>query len=233
MDVSEISEFNFFRNAKMSLNFREEIEVRKLKNFQKSHRIPFDVSESSARFIGSLVRNDLEDKFTEMQKKIRSAFGLRRKEIEVHIDEFGFAALETKKLRYVEKYEQNPKSPELVATEKCLDEIDDLNIVTNSDFDSVFGAAFTSLDFDFDITLDVEQLIDAFEDLDDNRLKLDYNLNATECALSVASGKEKLLITDSRIQVISWLPTSGMRLFNEAANFQIILAEVFRDADMM
>ena len=48
----------------MSLKFREEIEVRKLKNFQKSHRVPYDVSESSAKFIGSLVRPDLEEKFS-------------------------------------------------------------------------------------------------------------------------------------------------------------------------
>ena len=217
----------------MSLKFREEIEVRKLKNFQKSHRVPYDVSESSAKFIGSLVRPALEEKFSAMHKQIRSAFGLRRKEIEIHIDEFGFAALETKKLRYVEKYEQNPKSPELVAHEKCLDELDDLNIVTNPDFDVVFGPSFTSLDFDFDITLDVEDLIDAFEELDDQRLSLDYNLNATECTLSVASVKEKLLITDSRIRVFSWLPTSGLSLFNEAANYQNILADVFRNADMM
>lgn len=217
----------------MSLNFREESEVRKLKNFQKTHRVPFDVSESSAKFIGSLVHDDLEERFSAMHKKIRTAFRLRRKDIQVHIDEFGFAALEMEKLRYVERFEQAPKAPEKIFHEKCLDEISDLNIVTHSDFDSIFGSVFTSLDFDFENSLDVEDLIDAFEELDDQRLTLDYNLDATECALTFASGKERLLVTASQIQVVSWLPTTGRQLFKEAVEYQSILADVFRNADML
>ena len=217
----------------MSLNFREESEVRKLKNFQKSHRVPFDVSEASAKFIGSLVREDLEERFAAMHKKIRAVFGLRRKDIQVHIDEFGFAALEMKNLRYVERFEQARKSPEKIVVEKCLDEISDLNIVTHSDFDSIFGSVFTSLDFDFENSLDVEDLIDAFEELADPRLSLDYNLDATECTLSFASGKERLLVTASQIRVVSWLPTTGRQLFQEAIDYQYVLADVFRKADML
>jgi hypothetical protein len=222
-----------FPKANMSLVHRQMVNVRHLRGFRKTHSIPTRKMESTSRFIGTLVRPELDADLTSIHRQLRSELNLKRKDMEVGIDPYGCGILTTTKFRYQHSFEMSENHCDQLTQLRQLDDIFDLNLLVTAEFESVFGNRFHGIEIDFGIEIEVEELIDAIEEMDDSDLNLDYNLEATQCNVELNGIPEVLSFESQGIRLHNHRNVSSSQLIWNLKEFQTRLVSAFESAGIL
>lgn len=206
------------------------IPLRKLDGFTKQHRVPTVYNHSTSRFVANLVRPQLESTFQSLHSFLREEFSLKRKEIDINLDEDGAGILESPVLRFESIYRINPDDLEQIVHEVWLDQLPDLNIVSQPEFERGFGHRFCELETPLDTPISVETLIDVMETLpvEDKVFLVEYPYSENRCELIRKGSSDRLVFEDNRIRMEVALPRFPKDLVLELAHFDAALSRIFR-----
>ena len=178
-------------------------EVRELAEFDKqTHSIPKKVDQYSSKFAGKVAAKELEDDLENVFQKLREAFRFKRKELDKSTPEIGCGSIATPHFIYAINVSLNPDNPAVVFWERSIINVTSPDEIVCEGFARVFDNMFDRIEFALSPPIELEDWIDKVEDLEDERLTLNYDSDATHCTLQIEDVDAKIEVTESSVAVV-------------------------------
>ncbi len=198
--------------------------VRSLKGFLPSHKVPKQVNGATEAFVSRIGSEDLKEYADDLFQELKSTFGFKRRDISM-TDGDSSSSIITAAFTVNLWLGINPEDPSeyLITTE--VTEIRDPSAIQSDGFNSVFSATFDSLTFQFGSKIDIEALIDAIEEIDDKELiSVEYPADISTCSITI-SGLEAEIVVNKREFIVrhsSYVePKKLIGSFNAAQKFLV------------
>lgn len=158
--------------------------IRGLSGFKKNHRVPDRIDDRAEKFIADLVEAEVKEELNLIYQRLRKELSLRRADMKVS-HEYGTAAIDTPYFQYALVVCLNPEQPAEVIWQRQITDIRDRVQVLSNPFERVFPNMFDTVEYFPETTLDIDELIDRIEALEDDRIELNYDMEATGCTLEI------------------------------------------------
>ncbi len=158
--------------------------MRTFASFQKHHRIPTKFDEWAEKFVGDLATDEIKEDLNEVHKRLRREYSLRRADMSVSHED-GRASIDTPYFQYSLLAIPNEEDLSEVIWIRQVSDIRERVQVLSDPFSRVFADVFDTVEYFPDSLIDVEGLIDRVEDLEDDRIRLDYDIDATSCQIEI------------------------------------------------
>ena len=184
------------------LNERK-ISVKTLSGFRKHFRMPAKGESLSDKFIADLAESDLNEDLDEAFSKLRSGFGLKRKELTATEPMGNFGEIATPAFTYEVSISAIEGESANVMWRRAISRISDAESITCPEFEKTFGKQFNILELVLEEPIDVENVIDEVEDCDDDSVKVDYEKDASWCDITFRGRKELIHVEANMIRVSS------------------------------
>jgi len=210
----------------VSLVIRKSELVQRLSNFQKSkHRVPDEINDRSQRFVGALssdqIRNDLDAVF----QMLRVAFRFKRTQMQTHETDDGAGSITTPYFRYTSCVYQNPANAAELVWQRDISDVNVPEEILSEQFAEVFGQVFDTVEFIPNSPIDLEKLVDTLEDIDDDRVRLEYDRQLTYCEVYLDGNPAKLQVTSEAFRIVHPDPTQPSDLVSSFFEFQDALVD--------
>ena len=192
---------SWLRNV--SLTSRKCMLVKELPGFRANiHRVPAEVNSRTENFVSKLaddvVKKDLDGVFA----RLRSAFRFKRNEIESNDDQAGGGAITTPFFRYLCTAFQDPETANECVLRRSVSSIVDLDHLLTDAFAEVFGVVFDTVVVRPGEPIHLESIIDRIEEVDDDRLWVEYDRQVTRCKVTLDGCPERILITTEEFRIV-------------------------------
>lgn len=184
------------------LNERK-IGVKTLNGFRKHLRLPNKGDTLSEKFIADLAESDLNEDLDEAFSKLRSGFGLKRKELTATEPMGNFGEVATPGFTYEVSVSPIEGESANVLWRRAISRIANAESVTCPEFEKTFGKQFNILEVVLEEPIEVEDVIDEVEDCDDPDVKVDYEKDASWCNITFRGRKESIYVQADKIRVSS------------------------------
>jgi hypothetical protein len=194
--------------------------IKELKGFTKGGRVPTSSSPGDVRYVTQLAKADLESDLEDKFALLRSAFALKRKQIQVSEPDEGVGVITTPGFVYELAIGLDESKAGHVIWNRSVSEVSDPDLLTASAFSEVFGNQFSTLEVSVPGGLDVEAMIDCVEDADPDSVKIDYDKDATWCEITLAESPAIVRATQDSIRVFSRSEISPAQLIEAYAELQ-------------
>lgn len=169
----------------LSLIKKQFIPVKGLTGFnKKSHRIPEKADDWAEKQVAQITEEEVKADLNLIFQRLRKEFGLRRAEMKVS-QEQGTGAIDTPYFQYSVVVCVNPEKPSEVIWQRQVTDIRERVQVLSQQFERVFVNVFDTVEFFPQTVVNIDEVIDRIEDLEDERIKLDYDIDATDCSLEM------------------------------------------------
>lgn len=175
--------------------------IKTLPGFNKKiHRIPDEVSDWSEKLAAELTEDEVKTELNEVYKKLRKELSLRRAEMQVS-QEQGTGAIDTPFFQYSIVVSINPENPAEIIWRQQVTDIRDQVPVLSEPFANVFKDVFVSVEYTPAEPIVIDDLIDRIEDLADDRIELEYDIDATDCVMEIEGVDGKIEISEELISL--------------------------------
>lgn len=205
---------------------RERIEsVKKLSGFRKGTRVPDAVNPSSQKFVAGLALEELQADLDKVHAELRDAFKFKRLDLQVDGPVDGSGTIITPHFSYSIGVKQNPRDPSEVVWRREVVDIGDIDQVLSKGFGEVFGETFDTVELAPADPIDLTALIDRIEALDDARIKIDYDREATWCKLVIRGITGEIRVTKNTFELVEKKPESPKKLLEAFFAIQRMLVD--------
>ncbi len=187
----------------VALTYRLTEPVQRLPSFnKKNHRVPDTVNSHTQAFVAKLandrVRQDLDDVFAQL----RSAFRFKRSEIESTDLDAASGAITTPLFRYTSSAAQNPNVASEYIWQRDISHITDTDRLGADEFVEAFGKVFDTVEVTPRDPINLEQIIDRLEEIDDDRIWLEYDRQITQCEITIDGCEEEIHVTSESLRIV-------------------------------
>ena len=158
--------------------------IRKLPGYKRHHFIPENHSDATQQFVRAVGHERVQSRADVLFQTIRSAFKLKRRQIDYSCSE-GFAHIETPDFVAEIFVDQAPEDPTRYHEIAQVTRLKTDHIAEDSGFHACFGALCDTLRIDFPTGINVEDKIDAIEDIPELEKYLNYKSDASELELKI------------------------------------------------
>ncbi len=160
--------------------------VKALGGFKKGHHtIPDAANDVTNAFLGKICAAELADEAETLFQAVRAGFGYKRKDLSLSLGS-PLAVLAAKDFTVEIAYELEVAAPERYTTTTTLRALRDARLARSDAMASVFAARFSEIAFALKRGAQVEAVIDAIEELEeDQRLSVHYPSDCSECEIRV------------------------------------------------
>jgi len=176
--------------------------IRDLKGFRKGHQIPADVSEHTQSFVGRLAEEDLRQDLDERFEEFRRQLKFRRVEISVTDPLSGVGQISTPWFDYQVSVMHDTNDATAVIWRRQLSEFRQIDKLDSAELATVFGTTFDTVELSPPAAIDIAALIDHIEDEADERISLEYDRQATWCAVTIRGIAGQMKFTSDRIALV-------------------------------
>lgn len=174
--------------------------IRALQGFKKNHRVPDRADDRAEKFVVDLTHDEVKAELNLIFQRLRKEFSLRRADMTVS-QEHGTGSIDTPYFQYSVVVCLDPERPSEIIWQRQVTDIRDRIQVLSAPFERVFVNVFDTVEY-FPATLvDVGELIDRIEDLEDDRITLNYDIDATACTLKIDGVAGMVEITPNTISL--------------------------------
>ncbi|MFN9641622.1 MAG: hypothetical protein ACK56W_16650, partial [Pirellula sp.] len=180
---------------------RRSMSVKNLSGFKKGHSLPDRANHSSQTFVTSLAKDQVTEDLKNVFQALKSAFKLKRADIEVSDQGDGTGTVITPHFNYSVSVQLDPEDPSCVIWSRTIDAIKDPKPLFSTAFASVFQTFFDTVEFALPNAIEIGDLIDSIEEADDARIGLEYDPETTYCILSVAGIEGRIRITKRAMRI--------------------------------
>jgi len=132
--------------------------IKDLKGFSKGGRVPTSASPGDVRYVVQLAKNDLDADLEEKFGSLRSAFGLKRKQLDVSEPDEGVGVITTPNFVYEVTLGLDEQQPGKAIWRRCVVGLSDPQVFASDAFTEVFGGEFSILEVAVPGGLDVESI---------------------------------------------------------------------------
>lgn len=175
--------------------------IKSLSGFKKCHRVPDNVSSSTEHFVESIGNSEFCSHTEKIHEALRDAFNYRRGDVKVNY-EGTTASILTKDFTVNISLFQNEEDPSQYVIQTEVDEIQNPEAITGTNFESVFSGVFSSMVFQFDAKIDICAIIDHIENIDNRKeIAVNYSSGQTECSISIKDFNPKIVVTRNSIEL--------------------------------
>lgn len=201
------------------LRLEEAVKVASLSGFIKgSHRAPSNNSTSTERFVKMISKKEVEEEVGDIFERIRLNMNYKRRDL---VTDDGH--ISTPDFEFWVECTQDPDEPAMANIEKRLTNISP-GIVDDDGFNAVFDNSFDNLTYEFMARIDVEDLIDQFEELEMDTIEIEYPSDFSHCEITIDESDVGIRITAHELTVHSPDPTSPKLLVQSFFEVQKKLA---------
>ena len=207
---------------KISFSGEDVGNIKSLSGFRKHHRLPDAKYNATESFILRISQEEVNEYSDNLFKSLKKAFGYKRRDISMDDDSEAISIL-TKDFTVNIWIEINPDdySEYLLNTE--VTEIQNPESINSTEFNKVFSDTFNSLTFQFDKTFNIEKLIDAIEEIDDDTISVDYPGDLSSCSITISGIENIIHITSDDFSIKSEDCTEPKKLIGSFNNAQLLL----------
>lgn len=179
------------------LQVQEAVDIDDLSGFskKKGHFIPDDVSGASQSFVENISQKEVEEELKDVFERIRETMKYKRRDL---MAEHG--RIVTPDFEFAVTCEQDRGKPASALITRQLINISPA-IVENDAFNEVFEDYFDELTFDFNKPVNVEELIDRIEDLESDKIEVDYPSDCSYCDIEINGSPFKIKVTRRSLTV--------------------------------
>ncbi|TYC14767.1 hypothetical protein ES677_05145 [Bizionia gelidisalsuginis] len=162
-------------------------------------------------FIKSCGSRELSEDIGEITDYIKK-LKYKRREVETNIEN-GFASISTPDFIYFINIEQLDEEPSEYILTRTLEEFKDSQIIDSDKFNSIFEKSFDELKFDLSKSINIENLIDHVEDLENDKIKVDYDHNNLNwCTIKIEGLEYDIVVEPNSISITYYRMTSPLNL---------------------
>lgn len=182
--------------------------VKKLGGFKKGHHtLPDAANEVTNAFLGRLCIRELEEDAEGKFQEVRTGLDYKRKDITLTVMS-PIAVLATKDFTFEIMYELDEDSPDEFSITQTLLDLKDGDLAKSDAFNAIFRRMFTELSFTLKKGVSVDAVIDAIEELDDEKeMRVDYPSDCSECTISVVDVEATVRCTGASLDMV--FPRAG------------------------
>lgn len=239
-DVSKIIEQKQIKKSSDKIKFEkvtiltsEEGYVKSLPGFIKGkHKAPLEVSTYHDSWIKRISHDLLKDEIDETAAKIKNALGYKRRDILSADVEDGVGAIISKDFDYYVAIQQDDEDAGGYKLTRSIENFKNSEVIYTSEFNDLFNDFFNELHFRTKQRINVEALIDAIEDIEDEEtISVEYNQSDTsECSIFIPSINMTAEITSNSIIIKSAHKQSPLQLIDgfKACNAQLVTHDVVK-----
>lgn len=201
----------------------ESSSVKGLSGFKKGYAIPDRVNISSQTFVAKLAQEQVSQDLDSVFKQLKSAFKFKRTEIRVTDQGDGTGTIITPYFNYSIGVGQDAENPAKVVWHRTIDSIKDSEQIFSDAFASLFEGIFTTVEFTTPQPVDLDALIDAVEALEDERIAIEYDHNATQCVLRIEGIAGEIQVTQNTLRIVHSTPEAPRNLLRSFLAIQTAL----------
>lgn len=188
--------------------------IKHINGFLKHHRIPTTHNAGDQRFVVDLTFEEIDNDLQATFRSLRKAYGLKRKEIEVHGPADGMGVITTPFFNYEYHASQSEDDPGTVVWQRLITSIIEPARVFAGPFEEVFGQRFNEMEIAIKDTLDLEVIVDHIEDCEPSNLNIDYDKDLTWCEIQTAENGVTIVVKPDSLQIVSGKEISPKNLIN-------------------
>lgn len=198
--------------SKLSMISQDKGDIRSLTGFIKGkHKVPNFKNSTTDDFVKKCGVKEIKEELEEVTSSINE-LKYRRKEVET-IVENGFASITTPDFTYFVHIDQLDDEPGEYSLTRTLDEFKNSSIIDSEKFNSIFEKSFDRLKFDLSNEMDIESLIDQIEDLENDKIKVEYNhADLTWCLIKIDGLDYDVKVEPNSISITYYRMTSPLIL---------------------
>ena len=138
--------------------------VKDLIEWRKSFQTPDSVTASNRKFVARVASADVKVEADELIAAARTLYEYKRKDVDVEYDSDGTAVVRTPEFTYSVTAQLDADDPSKVKITTELSRLASLDFIRSEGFRTLFQDKFDQMAFAFAKPIDVEALIDRFED---------------------------------------------------------------------
>jgi len=180
--------------------------VKSLSGFKKGHSIPDRANTSSQIFIAKLAEEELSADLNDVFKRMRSDFQFKRTQMIVSDSKDGTGSIATPWFSYSISIDHDSADPTSAVWRRAVEKITNSDAVFSEAFSEVFPNVFDTLELRTFSRVDLESLVDSLEELDDDRLELEYDHGLTECHVTIEGVPGEIHIDARTLRMVHSIP---------------------------
>lgn len=169
---------------------------------QRGHRVPDSVSGATVRFVENISKKEIEDEINQVFERIRRLMKYKRRDLTA-----AAGRIVTPDFEFAVECRQDPDDPAMAVISRRLTNISP-SIIGDDVFNEVFEDFFNELTFEFTKGVNLEELIDQIEDLDLDKIELDYPADCAYCDITIDGSPLSVRLSPGSIIVSTTDPTS-------------------------
>jgi hypothetical protein len=177
--------------------------VKQITGFAKHHRIPTTHNAGDQRFVADLTFQEIDNDLQATFRSLRQAYGLKRKEIQVHGPADGMGVITTPFFNYEFHANQAEDDPGSVIWQRLITAIVEPARVFAGPFEEVFGQRFNEMEIAVNDALDLESIVDHIEDCEPTNLRIDYDKDLTWCEIQTTESGVTIVVKPDSLHIVS------------------------------
>ncbi len=169
----------------VSLSSNRRLPIKQLRNFESHFKIPTNCDSKSQKFVQRVAQQDLALLLDQFYDAFRSIYGFKRKQLKAYgPTPDGVGSIQTPKFGLEVSAHQSCSEPESAILKKEIVRLVDWNEMLSHEFKNLCGAENWSLCRQWDVTMQLDDLIDAIEESNCADLQLQYDRQITRVEIS-------------------------------------------------
>ena len=198
--------------------------VRDLSGFQKKkHKVPVEINDRTQSFVGRIAYQELSDDLDTRYTQFREQFGFKRVDLNVAEPDNGNGVIQTPWFDYRISVTQSEDDAEEAVWRRQVSKFRGPEELLSSEFATVFGGLFDTVEFSPPQPIEIEVFIDHLEEKNDDNISISYDRTATWCELVTDTIPGELTVTSDKISLKTPQPELPARLLEAFFEFRTCL----------
>lgn len=176
--------------------------VKKMRGFQKSHRVPTSASPRDQKFIQELAGPVIAEDLQKTYDALKNAFAFKRVDLVSHGPDEGGGSISTPYFNYEIFASLDPENPAKTLWRRQIVGIRDPEKVMSAAFAEAFGKAFDTLELETRGSIDIAAVVDRIEEVGGDTLTVKYDRDLAWCRIALKGVKAELQVDAGGLQVV-------------------------------
>jgi len=186
--------------ARVCFRSEKHVRVKDLTEWRKSFQIPESATASNRKFVARIASVDVKAEAEALIAAARTLFEYKRKDVDVEYDSDGTAVVRTPEFTYSVAAVLDADDPTKVTIASELSRLASLDFIRSEHFRELFQDKFDRMAFAFAKPIDVEALIDRFEEKPPTGVKL-HVTDGTTLEMTIVGKPGRLTIERHAVSV--------------------------------
>ena len=198
--------------------------MRRLKGYSKNHHLPDGLHPAAQAFVRKIGQEDVKKLVDQFYTDIRSLFGYKRREFQYTCED-GFGCIKTPDFDLQVRVDQSPLDPKNYVLTTEIVALHTPDIATDERFIACFTHHCDTLVVEFPGSINVEDKIDAIEEMPEIADSLSYEPDGSSFELRLIPLDLHILVTESEMtfQLLT-LRNLGKLMAHSQKAFEILTA---------